>query len=603
MSPSRWLSKPFRVLHSLPALWLILLAVLPLCACGNKASEASPNRLTVFAAASCTDWIEDLPQSGPLRLQFGPSSGLARQIADGAPADIFITAHKRWIDHLEEAGKVEGQPISFANNSLVCIALKSTTFEGDSPSSLGNLVDALKVDDRIAIADESVPAGDYTRQALKVAGQFKALAPFFVGQDDARSTLRAVSQGQAKVGFVYASDVRGESHRVLFPLDESSHDAIQYWACVISGREANGQAEAFLKGLLSAPTRELLGRHGFKAEPFDDLPAGDPEQEKPAYLGVQLPATFHAFSEGSIWRTPIPSDVSLDENSDQMMGYLAKVLTQELKYKTAAPVPAYKDWADPIHVIDFDRSPKRSVFNLSGKFHDSVDPEGTGVLKNVPLPEGIWPESMGDGHMILVDPKKRLAWEFSKFSLQSDGNAVASTAALWDLDGPGYLPPFSGKVWYRSGCNGAGIALIGGIVTYAEMQRGEIQHALNVAIPTVRKKLNRKDRHKLELLSPPAARTDGWGIGPMFIPEGARLQLDPDLDLASLGLNDHSLIVARALQTYGMYVMDNARGLTIHFQNLDDRSGEAWKEFHDLDLSKLTVDHFRVLDTGTNTKR
>lgn len=237
-----------------------------LTGCARDHQAAGGDSLTVFAAASCADWVADLgelPSTPNLKLQFGPSSGLARQIADGAPADVFITAHKRWIEYLIEADKVEGQPTSFASNSLVCIALKSTTFEGPAPSNLGSLADALKADDRIAIADESVPAGDYTRQALTSANLLPTLKPHFVGQDDARSTLRAVTQGQAKVGFVYASDANLESIQTLFALDPSTHETIHYWACAVRGQTQVAQALAFIGSLQSAPVQDLLQRSGF----------------------------------------------------------------------------------------------------------------------------------------------------------------------------------------------------------------------------------------------------------------------------------------------------------------------------------------------------
>ncbi len=237
-----------------------------LSACARDNQAASGAELTIFAAASCTDWVTDLgdlPSTPNLKLQFGPSSGLARQIADGAPADVFITAHKRWIEYLIEAGRVEGQPTSFASNSLVCVALKSSRFEGPTPSDPGSLADALKADDRIAIADESVPAGDYTRQALTSANLLPTLKPYFVGQDDARSTLRAVTQGQAKVGFVYASDTHFESLQTLFVLDPHSHETIHYWACAIRGPAQGAQALAFIKDLQSAAAQDLLRRSGF----------------------------------------------------------------------------------------------------------------------------------------------------------------------------------------------------------------------------------------------------------------------------------------------------------------------------------------------------
>jgi molybdate transport system substrate-binding protein len=235
-------------------------------ACSGEGLTNDADTLTVFAAASCAEWVQKLPNKADLKLQFGPSSGLARQIEDGAPAQIFITAHKRWIEYLQERGKVEGEPVAIARNTLVCVALETTTFEKGSPSSLLDLTSALKEDDRIAIADESVPAGDYARQALIHAGQIGHLQPYFVGQDDARSTLRAVVQGQAKVGFVYASDAQLAQVRLLFTLDPASHDPIQYWACSIREPSPSQTAALFLAELRSGPVQDLLQRSGFQAE-------------------------------------------------------------------------------------------------------------------------------------------------------------------------------------------------------------------------------------------------------------------------------------------------------------------------------------------------
>ncbi len=254
-------------LKTIGPLGCMLFAVLLFSGCSREERPQGDGTLRIFAAASCADWVSDLeerPDSPDLKLQFGPSSGLARQIADGAPADILITAHMRWIDYLIDAGKVEGQPTSFASNSLVCIALKSTTFEGPTPGDLNSLAGALKTDDRIAIADESVPAGDYTRQALTSANLLPTLKPYFVGQDDARSTLRAVTQGQAKVGFVYASDANLESIQTLFAIDPSTHEAIYYWACAVRAKTQNPSATTFLESLHSTAVQDLLRESGFQ---------------------------------------------------------------------------------------------------------------------------------------------------------------------------------------------------------------------------------------------------------------------------------------------------------------------------------------------------
>ncbi|MFT5198780.1 MAG: molybdate transport system substrate-binding protein [Planctomycetota bacterium] len=256
---------------------VVITSLLSLCfiACSDEGHRNHADTLTVFAAASCAEWVQNLPNGVDLKLQFGPSSGLARQIADGAPAQVFITAHKRWIEYLQGKGRVEGEPVAIARNTLVCVALDSMTFEKGAPTSLADLTRALKADDRIAIADESVPAGDYARQALIHAGQIEHLQPYFVGQDDARSTLRAVTQGQAKVGFVYASDAQLAHVRRLFTLDPATHDPIQYWACVIRKPSPSQTAAMFLAELRSSPVQDLLQRSGFQAEnPTDPAPLG-----------------------------------------------------------------------------------------------------------------------------------------------------------------------------------------------------------------------------------------------------------------------------------------------------------------------------------------
>jgi molybdate transport system substrate-binding protein len=119
------------------------------------------------------------------------------------------------------------------------------------------------MDDRIAIADASVPAGEYVRQALTAAGQIETLSELFVGQDDAGSTLRAVTLGQAKVGFVYASDARSAEFRILFRLDPKTHDPIRYWACAIQGEDPSPAASQFLTGLRTQAVQDVLRRHGF----------------------------------------------------------------------------------------------------------------------------------------------------------------------------------------------------------------------------------------------------------------------------------------------------------------------------------------------------
>jgi hypothetical protein len=99
-----------------------------------------------------------------------------------------------------------------------------------------------------------------------------------------------------------------------------------------------------------------------------------------------------------------------------------------------------------------------------------------------------------------------------------------------------------------------------------------------------------------ELCSPVASNTDGGGVGTDFIPEGARVQLNPDLNLETLGLAPSAKIVAKALQTYGAYIVDNASDLTLYFQNLGS-SPNKWDPYLAglADLKKIPLSQLRVL--------
>jgi hypothetical protein len=105
------------------------------------------------------------------------------------------------------------------------------------------------------------------------------------------------------------------------------------------------------------------------------------------------------------------------------------------------------------------------------------------------------------------------------------------------------------------------------------------------------------------LCSPPAARSDGQLDGPQFIPAGARIQLDPALDLARLGLSPATRVVARAMQVYGMFNADVAETFKIYFQNLGP-AGEGWGDMGDFsDLGKIPIERFRVLECQTVSKK
>jgi hypothetical protein len=319
----------------------------------------------------------------------------------------------------------------------------------------------------------------------------------------------------------------------------------------------------------------------------------------PCFLGLEAPADLAFFSPRSPWRTPVDADAGVHRDSALQLETLRSVLESQFQLPPVLTVNATR-WTAPIHFVDAEACPPVSVASTGG-LHESVDPDGDGRVDGLPIPEGAWADSEEDGHMVIVDARQRKAWEFSRFGRNIFGGWTTSTHAQWNLDGLGTMPPFSGERWWRAGSTGSAAPLVGGIITLAEMQRQRIDHALGIALPTTGKSASKSEGSTFELCRPVAARTDGLGLGPEFILEGARLQLDPNLDLDALGLNSAARTIARALQVYGAYVWDSGRGFSLRAQNL---GSESWRWSEDLapNLDRLPFDRFRVLDCDVAAK-
>lgn len=305
----------------------------------------------------------------------------------------------------------------------------------------------------------------------------------------------------------------------------------------------------------------------------------------PELVQNRFPAWFRAFAADSPWNTPIADHPAIDAFSDLMMA--------RLKNKVHRIEASTRKWTVPIFFINSQRSPKRNVPSIPGLLFEAIDPENTGIAGNVPMPEGIWSDPEADGHMVLVDPVMRLSWEFTRARMGPDGQWTASIIDRWDLDGPGYRKAFTGRNWWRSGATAAGMPLIAGVIRPEAIDAGEIRHALLCATP-----INRKsafDGGPRQVCAPPASRTDGQGIGLDFIPEGARIQLDPALDLDTLNLSAGSRVIARAMQRYGMFVGVSAPTFKIFCQNLGPER-TVWDSYQNFkDLERIPLGRFHVL--------
>jgi molybdate transport system substrate-binding protein len=232
---------------------------------GCTAREPAPEPLRIFAASSLTEVVETLVQQydSTVATSFGSSSALARQIRDGAPADVFLSASPQWMDFLREAQVLADGPIVLARNRLVAIAPPGGELAGAGVIDPRSLLDRLASDDRIAIADEGVPAGEYARAALANLGLLDAYRSRLVGQSDVRAVLHAVERGGLPAGFVYSTDAQIATVEVLFVFDPADHPPIEYQAATLQGAADAEAARAFLAYLESEAARSWLAAAGF----------------------------------------------------------------------------------------------------------------------------------------------------------------------------------------------------------------------------------------------------------------------------------------------------------------------------------------------------
>ena len=231
---------------------------------------ARAGELIVFAAASLKNGLDDAAAryekrtSDSIALSYAGSSSLARQIEQGAPADIFFSADIEWMNYLDQNGLIEkSSRVSLLGNEIVLVAPK----DSDAKLMIGPGMDIphlLGTDGRLALGEiNSVPAGLYARAALEFYDVWDALADRVVQADNVRVALAYVAGGEAPLGIVYATDAAAEpAVRIVDTFPADSHEPIRYPVALIAGAE-NPTATDFLEYLKSPDARPAFAKQGF----------------------------------------------------------------------------------------------------------------------------------------------------------------------------------------------------------------------------------------------------------------------------------------------------------------------------------------------------
>jgi molybdate transport system substrate-binding protein len=250
--------------RSLLAGGLVLIA-----ACAGAAGPAKAADVLVFAAASLKTALDDAArgfeeaEGGTVRLSYAASSALARQLENGAPADIFISADLDWMDYVEKKGLIEpGTRRNLLGNRLVLVAPANSAIEAAIAPGFPLL--RLLGGGRLAMADPaSVPAGKYGKHALESLGVWDSVASRVAPAEDVRAALRFVSRGEAPLGIVYETDAAADPGvKIEGRFPDGSYPAIIYPIAEIAGRSSPA-ADKFMAYLSSAAAQPIFAKQGF----------------------------------------------------------------------------------------------------------------------------------------------------------------------------------------------------------------------------------------------------------------------------------------------------------------------------------------------------
>jgi molybdate transport system substrate-binding protein len=252
--------------------WLVLAFTLGFLVTPFIGASAQAADITVFAAASLKNALDDAVKKYEAKtgdkvvVSYAASSVLAKQIEQGAPADIFFSADLDWMDYLEQKKLIDtASRHTLLGNTLVLVAPKDSTaslvIEKNFP-----LLQVLGPDGKLAMASvDTVPAGKYGKAALTYLGVWDAVAPRVAQGENVRAALAFVARGETPLGIVYGTDARSEpTVKVVGTFPEESHPKILYPVALTSS--ANPEARKFLEFLLSSDAASSFEAQGFSIE-------------------------------------------------------------------------------------------------------------------------------------------------------------------------------------------------------------------------------------------------------------------------------------------------------------------------------------------------
>ncbi|MEL7257832.1 MAG: molybdate ABC transporter substrate-binding protein [Pseudomonadota bacterium] len=221
-------------------------------------------QVTVFSAASLRGALEEVAAASGIEItvSYGGSGLMARQIAQGAPADIVLLANAAWMTWLEGQGALKpGTQKVFLSNDLVLVGPKGADpiATADADTILMRLNGG-----RLALGQtQAVPAGIYAREWMEATGLWPALRPYLAETENVRAALALVARGEVPLGIVYTSDAMAETGvDIVHHIDQNQHAPITYPAAIVAGRD-RPEVQAFHDFLTTETAQDIFAAYGF----------------------------------------------------------------------------------------------------------------------------------------------------------------------------------------------------------------------------------------------------------------------------------------------------------------------------------------------------
>lgn len=278
-------ASPQAVHRRFPALLLLVALLLVAAGCGGREGRDASHDVVVFAAASLRDALVELAPAAERETglrpvhNFAGSNVLARQVEAAPAADVYLSAHERWVDHLEGRGRlVPGSRRTLLSNRLVVVAHPDSPLDPASPAEL-----AAAPFRHLALGDPAaVPAGLYARHFMDravLAGDgtlWSAVEERVVPTADVRAALALVEARRDTLGVVYATDAAASDEvRVLFTVPAALVPPIRYVGAAVAGGPAGEGAARELLAFLAGPVAQrVFRRHGFLPPPGEGAEEG-----------------------------------------------------------------------------------------------------------------------------------------------------------------------------------------------------------------------------------------------------------------------------------------------------------------------------------------